>query len=347
MWQHRHFRWARGLPVLALLVAGCAVDGGVRDDGPIAPPGSISAAKLGLPPALRPFHDELEPYGDWVLVEPQGWVFRPRVNTVAWRPYRDGRWEPSYSYGWIWESNDPFGWLTDHYGFWFHDSFQGWVWQPYGAWAPSWVAWVQVGENVGWAPLPPSGAANYDQVPGGVFTYVNARQLDSPVGGRATFVSDIPDDPRGVRPIDRIASLHGVYWNAGPDPESVLGVGASDRLRIMEREGRVGVAPPEKPLADDVEVDLRLLEARTTRAWSEARRELDLMRARRQGIGREGTPSPPAPAPAQSPRPSLSPRIKPAPTPPDTGARDTVSGLMEQIKRVARPGAPRPPRKPS
>jgi hypothetical protein len=344
MSQRMHLRWDYALPLIALLVSGCAVDGGTRDAGPSAPPPSVTAAEIGLHPALRPFHDELEPYGDWILVEPQGWVFRPRVNTVAWRPYHDGRWEPSYSYGWIWESNDAFGWITDHYGFWFHDPFQGWVWQPYGAWAPSWVAWVQVGENVGWAPLPPAGTADYDRVPGGVFTYVNARQLDSPVGGRAAFVSDIPDDPRGVRPIDRIASLHGVYWNAGPDPESVLGVGASDRLRIAERDGRIGVAPPTKPLVAEVEVDLRLLEARTTRAWSEARRELERMRARRDAGG--GAVQPPRPQPPDTPRTSPAPRIKPAPAPPDTGAADTTSGVLGKIKRAAKPGVPRPPRKP-
>ena len=84
-----------------------------------APPASMPAAKLGLAPALRPFHDELIEYGDWILVEPIGWVFRPRVNTVAWRPYQEGHWVASYAYGWVWESAEPFGWITDNYGFWF------------------------------------------------------------------------------------------------------------------------------------------------------------------------------------------------------------------------------------
>jgi hypothetical protein len=330
----------------AVFLCGCAVDGGMREDGTTPPPSSLTAAELGLPPALRPFHDELEPYGDWILVEPQGWVFRPRVNSVAWRPYQDGHWEPSYSYGWIWESNDPFGWLTDHYGFWFHDSFQGWVWQPYGAWAPSWVAWVGVGNYVGWAPLPPSGVADYDQVPGGVFTYVNARTLGTPIGSRASFVSDIPDDQGGVQPIDRIASLHGVYWNAGPDPDVIMGLGTEERLRADEREGRVTVPAPTKGIVGEVDLDLHLLETRTTRAWGEARRELLAMRARRAGVGRDqDRPTPTEPAPPPTPRPApLGPRIKPAPTPVDTAA-DTSTALS-RIKNAAKPGAPRPPRRP-
>lgn len=330
-------------PLIVLSLAGCAVDGGSRDEAPGRVPPSISAAELGLPPALRPFHDELEPHGDWILVEPQGWVFRPRVNTVAWRPYQDGHWEPSWSYGWVWESNDPFGWITDHYGFWFYDDFQGWVWRPYGAWAPSWVAWVSVGEFVGWAPLPPPGATNYDEVPNGVFTYVNARTLGTPAGSRASFVSDIPDDPRGVHPIDRIASRNGIYWNAGPAPDAILGVGPAEQLRLDERDGRSGIAPPQRSITDNsIELGLPFLEARTTRAWSEARRELERMRARRQGRGND-TPAP-APEPTQTSSPvDDRPRIKPAPAPRDTAgaSRDSL-----RLKFVPKPGAPRPPRRP-
>src|SRR5882672_2041135 len=215
-----------GLKVLRLsvaiaalaLAASCAVEGGAGsaggDSAPVPARAPMSAARLGLAPPLRPFYDELESYGDWVLVEPQGWVFRPSVNTVAWRPYQDGHWEPSYTFGWVWESNEPFGWITDHYGFWFHDDFQGWVWKPYGAWAPSWVAWVQVGDYIGWAPLAPEGATSYDKVPGGVFTYVPATALAQPtVAMHASYVNSVPDDGSEMRPIDRVASYRGVHWN--------------------------------------------------------------------------------------------------------------------------------------
>src|SRR5262249_20418573 len=228
---------------LALGAVSCAVQGGVPGQGPGgALPSSTPAARLGLAPALRPFYDELEPYGDWVLVEPQGWVFRPRVNTVAWRPYQDGQWEPSYAFGWVWESNDPFGWITDHYGFWFYDKFQGWLWQPYGAWAPSWVAWVQVGDYVGWAPLPPASAAGFEEVPDGAFTFVPARSLaQSGAGSSASYVRTLPDDGSTLRPIERTSSYQGAYFNTGPDLSEVLGSAAADRLRLDERDGRAMV----------------------------------------------------------------------------------------------------------
>src|SRR5262245_64721755 len=98
-----------------LLVASCAVNEGPSLGSSPPPPASqasMPASKLGLAPQLRPFHDELLEWGDWILVEPLGWVFRPRVNTVAWRPYQEGHWVASYAYGWVWESAEPFGWIT-------------------------------------------------------------------------------------------------------------------------------------------------------------------------------------------------------------------------------------------
>src|SRR5215510_5169976 len=87
---------------VVLICASCAVPGGSDETASpsMQPPPGNSAARLGLAPALRPLYDALEGEGDWVLVEPHGWLFRPRVNTVAWRPYQEGHWEPSSSFGW-------------------------------------------------------------------------------------------------------------------------------------------------------------------------------------------------------------------------------------------------------
>ncbi len=338
-----------GILLISLLAAsGCAVGGGVGElDSPPAPASPhLSAARMGLAPALRPFHDELEPYGDWVLVEPQGWVFRPRVNTVAWRPYQDGYWEPSYAFGWIWESNDPFGWLTDHYGFWFNDKFQGWVWQPYGAWAPSWVAWVQVGDFVGWAPLPPVGLPSYDNVPGGLFTYVPAATLAQPsAAAHASFVSSVPDNGQDMQPIERVASYHGVNWNAGPDLGEVLGTAAADRLRLDERDGRVAApAPARSPAGEGAALELNLLEERTRHVWRVARRELSAARAAHAGTV-QGRGKPGDTPPATNPPQPDAPRIKPAPLAPpapDSTASPAHGDTLRRFKRGIRPGVPRP-----
>ena len=332
------------LIALALMTtASCAVDGGNGGQGAMSPPthAPMQAARLGLAPALRPFYDELEQYGDWALVEPQGWVFRPSVNTVAWRPYQDGHWEPSYAFGWVWESNEPFGWITDHYGFWFHDDFQGWVWKPYGAWAPSWVAWVQVGDYVGWAPLAPGGTTSYDKVPGGVFTYVPASALaQRSVGIHASYVNGVPDDGGEIRPIDRVASYRGVNWNAGPELTEILGAPAADRLRLDERDGNSPAPVPPRGLSSEArQFDLPALEERTRRVWNEARREFTAARAGRGGA----TPNASAPAtPPPSPvRNEVKPRPARVPVGPDSLGRSHADSLFQKVGRLlGRPGTP-------
>ncbi|HYY31535.1 MAG TPA: DUF6600 domain-containing protein, partial [Chthoniobacterales bacterium] len=54
-----------------------------------------------------------------------------------------------------WDSNEPFGWATYHYGRWAHIAGTGWCWVPGNQWAPAWVSWRESDEDVGWAPLPP------------------------------------------------------------------------------------------------------------------------------------------------------------------------------------------------
>lgn len=331
-----HNRLSAFLTVLALLAAfacSCAVDGGLYDDVPPPPPasGGMPAARMGLPPVLRPFHDELTPYGDWVLVEPRGWVFRPRVNTVAWRPYQDGYWTPSYTFGWVWESNDAFGWITDHYGFWFHDPFQGWVWQPHGAWAPAWVAWVQVGDFVGWAPLGPDDASDYDRVPGGVFTFVRASALGQAASSvRAGFASTVPAGAGDMKPLDAVASYRGVSWNAGPDLNAVLGTAAADRLRANERDGQgLSRAPSRSPIEDTRPFDRARLDRLTRNLVRVGAREL----SSRGGVRPGGvTPPPPAPRPEARPTPARGP------------VRDTTLAPGDSLRRMRRgaaaPGRP-------
>src|SRR5262249_46281188 len=95
----------------------------------------------------------LAPYGLWVTIEPYGDCWVPDVS-YDWRPYTDGYWARS-DWGWMFVSDEPWGWATYHYGRWTFDDDYGWVWVPGRVWAPAWVAW-RCGDGVlGWAPLPP------------------------------------------------------------------------------------------------------------------------------------------------------------------------------------------------
>ena len=140
------------------------------------PPGFIVILALGLALVLgsgfyQParaasedvamFYDDLSQYGQWVDYENYGPVWRPSNVDDQWRPYTDGRWVPTDD-GYVFESQEPWGWATYHYGNWMPTEGYGWVWSPGRTWYPSTVEWrtspetAQVDNSyVGWAPVPP------------------------------------------------------------------------------------------------------------------------------------------------------------------------------------------------
>ena len=179
-------------------------------------PHAMPAARAALMPEYRVFYDALQDYGDWTLIEPYGYVFRPRVAPSEWRPYGDGFWVPTDLYGWVWVSEEPFGWATYHYGQWFYDSYQGWVWMPGTEWAPSSVDWRASDSYVGWAPQMPSGIRN-TSIPGGLFTYVPASQLGSTNLMRyALSEQQVGSAASQARPIANEDDASGVVYNRGP-----------------------------------------------------------------------------------------------------------------------------------
>ena len=108
------------------------------------------------------FYRKLEPYGVWRETSSYGYVWQPSEaeRSHSWRPYTNGRWAYTDA-GWIWISEEPFGWATYHYGRWTRLRNIGWVWVPGDEWAPAWVSWRKSNDYVGWAPLPPE--ARFDR----------------------------------------------------------------------------------------------------------------------------------------------------------------------------------------
>lgn len=99
------------------------------------------------------FHKELRSYGYWMEID-NVVVWKPsRVNS-NWQPYTYGRWVYT-SYGWFWDSDEAFGDIVFHYGRWYYDNWEGWVWVPGYEWAPAWVEWRYDDDYIGWAPLSP------------------------------------------------------------------------------------------------------------------------------------------------------------------------------------------------
>ena len=123
---------------------------------PVAAP-SVTVQQPALPPDAAYFHQELSPYGRWILAEDNQWYWQPAVavGNPAWRPYWDnGHWVYT-DYGWFWSSDYPWGWAAFHYGRWQLHPHHGWLWFPDQTWGPAWVSWRQGGDYCGWSPLPP------------------------------------------------------------------------------------------------------------------------------------------------------------------------------------------------
>ena len=110
-------------------LAGCLVSATYTDRPapPPVPPPAAPAPIVGV--GVGFFYDALDPDGDWLWIEPYGWVWAPSVVAPFWRPYTVGRWEWT-DWGWTWVSAERWGWATDHYGRWVRAHHNGWVWVP-------------------------------------------------------------------------------------------------------------------------------------------------------------------------------------------------------------------------
>jgi hypothetical protein len=204
----------RRFALVACLSAVCGCAAG-NSGGP--PPTSMPAARAALRPEYRLFYDALQDYGDWVLIEPYGFVFRPKVDFATFHPYQDGFWAPTDAFGWVWISAEPFGWATYHYGSWLWDRYQGWVWMPGIDWGPAWVSWQIAGGYVGWAPMGPSGGGWSGGGPGGDYLYAPLSRMGSTdLAAHVATPADLGNAVANAQPADDLVERDGVRLNLGP-----------------------------------------------------------------------------------------------------------------------------------
>ena len=130
----------------------------------------------------EPLHDDaysLEENGKWERVYYEGEYreyWRPTSVSSNWAPFTAGRWADYYE-DQCWVPDEPFGYVTHHYGNWVMVDGR-WFWAPpapppppvpvvgvavgpvaigFGlGWNPGRVGWIHSGDDVGWVPLAPS-----------------------------------------------------------------------------------------------------------------------------------------------------------------------------------------------
>ena len=206
-------RIASGLALASLL--GCAAAGLTPVDS------NQPVARQALLPEYRVFYDALIDYGDWVLIEPYGFVFRPRVAWNQWQPFQDGFWAPTDAYGWVWISAEPFGWATYHYGQWLFDSYQGWVWIPGIDWLPGSVTWLTSGDYIGWGPLTAHSSFG-GPAPAAATHWAPLAQLGATdLSTRLVPTAQVATIAKDAEAIHNVARVGGVTIDRGPSIESV------------------------------------------------------------------------------------------------------------------------------
>ena len=131
--------WWVGLVVLLATVGGC---------------GESNRTTSTPPPVEGPF-SVLDAYGQWIEFAGYGQVWQPRV-AYDWQPFIDGRWVWT-DRGWLWYSEEPFGWVVYHYGYWVEGGAAGWLWVPGYDWSSARVRWIERDDMIGWSPEPPPG----------------------------------------------------------------------------------------------------------------------------------------------------------------------------------------------
>ncbi len=125
-----------------------------------------------VPEPLRDDAHVLDETGRWERVHYDGeyrQMWRPIRVEHGWRPFTEGRWV-SYYGDHCWIPNEPFGYITHHYGSWIYvEPRRSWYWVPpvtrvvastprfylrFG-WYPGRVSWIHRNTFVGWVPLAP------------------------------------------------------------------------------------------------------------------------------------------------------------------------------------------------
>jgi uncharacterized protein DUF6600 len=197
---------------------------------------AVEDARAETTVTIAYFDGALDPYGTWVEDPYYGRAWRPSRVSDDWRPYTRGSWVYTRDYGWVWASDEPYGWVVYHYGHWVWTDRYGWVWVAGYDWAPAWVEWCYGGGYVGWEPMPP------DPYWQGAYYYGSYDCTSPAYYSRAVFVSETYFGRPGM-------SSH--Y-----EPSSRNAAAASATVNVTSySRGRVGIS--------NRSIDVRKLEAAT------------------------------------------------------------------------------------
>jgi len=197
---------------------------------------SLNTQRLSASPnrgvSLQIFYDELANYGDWISSNDYGYVWRPNVNRDFRPYYSNGHWAMT-NYGNTWVSDYQWGWAAFHYGRWFYDDYDGWIWLPDTNWGPAWVNWRTGSGYYGWAPLGPNISININMgrkhyTPDNYWVFIPQRHIYNP------SYSSYWEPRRNVYIIQNTTIINNVYSNRNVSYN--YGPGVDDVRRATKRD---------------------------------------------------------------------------------------------------------------
>lgn len=199
----------------------------------VAAPAGAAVGSVTLAPRTLDRLDlvALSAHGRWEESVAYGRVWIPREALASgFVPYvSHGQWVAT-ARGWGWQSTLPWGEIPFHFGRWVE--LEGvWAWVPGTAWAPAWVEWRGGGSWIGWAALPPLGAAF-----AAPFAYCNAAtlaggglQARTVVGPAAVSLFAL------TAPLAAGPSLPGPRASVTSDPAPIAGSEAPSTIEAIPR----------------------------------------------------------------------------------------------------------------
>jgi hypothetical protein len=222
-----------------------------REQAPAYDPSAQDAPPTSIR-NVEDFQEPLREHGQWLDTPEYGRVWQPYDQPNDWRPYSsDGQWAYT-SWGWTWQSSQPWGWAAYHYGNWVFMPRCGWVWSPGVVWSPAWVVWRECDDYVAWAPAPPARFQFYysssDYCDPGVrycdYVVVPRRRFCEPIH-RGVVVA--PE--QNIKIVNKTKNVTKTKFvnkgviNYGP---SIAGVEAATGQRVQARKVADVIVPPER-----------------------------------------------------------------------------------------------------
>jgi hypothetical protein len=212
-------------------------------------------AETRLPQELSDFEGELDANGEWINLQPYGWVWKPGHVDADWRPYYNGSWTWLSLGGWTWVPYEPWGWAPFHYGRWGWGPSFGWYWIPASMWGPAWVDWWWGYDYWGWAPLSfwgyPAviidgvfyghGYGHYYPYNSRALTVIHKDQL------RARNISAVAMRPDALKGLDKI-TLSNQAPALRPTPNKISVEGRQGNKVFLRNEPGKMIAAPERSI---------------------------------------------------------------------------------------------------